>query len=54
MVTNVYDDTVRIQIKEPAVLASMARKGQQLGDVIDVRLTAADPGARRVSFDTAG
>jgi len=44
------DGQVTIQIRDPAVAAT-CRSDASPGDVIDVRLTEADPEARRVLFE---
>jgi hypothetical protein len=43
-----------VQIAEPAVLAALDGEGPQPGDEVEVRLVAADPGARRVVLTASG
>lgn len=51
--TDVDDDTVTLQIRNPAIVARLEASGVGLGDDIEVRLTAADPEKRSVSFELA-
>ncbi|HSJ73476.1 MAG TPA: hypothetical protein VK904_04095, partial [Miltoncostaeaceae bacterium] len=48
VVVDVRDGRPVVQIAEPAVMAALDREGPRPGDELDVRLVAADPGARRV------
>jgi len=48
VVVDVRDDRPVVQIADPAVLATLDRSGPEPGDELDVRLSAVDPGARRV------
>lgn len=56
VITDVDDerDRVRIQLREPAVVAKVDARGAgesvELGDEIAVRLVATDPGERRIDF----
>ena len=51
--TDVDDDTVTLQIRNPAIVARLEASGVGLGNDIEVRLTAADPERRSVSFELA-
>ncbi len=53
VVVDVRDGRPLVQIAEPAVLAALDREGPRPGDEVDVRLAAADPGARRVVLSAA-
>ena len=50
VVTDVDDDHVRIQLREPAVVANMKGKGYRLGDVLEVEVVATDAADRSVEF----
>ncbi len=51
--TDVDDDTVTLQIRNPAIVARLEASGVGLGDDIEVRLTGADPSQRAVTFELA-
>ena len=51
--TNVDDDKVTLQIRQPAVVARLYASGVGLGDELEVRLTEADPEKRTVAFELA-
>jgi len=53
VVTNVDDDRLTCQIRQPAVVASFRASGVGLGDEIEVRLAAVDVAARSVNFEVA-
>ncbi len=54
VVVDVRDGRPVVQIAEPAVLATLDGEGPRPGDEVDVRLVAADPGARRVVLTASG
>jgi exoribonuclease R len=49
-VVDVRDDRPVVQIAEPAVIAALDARGPKPGELLRVRLTEADPEARRVVF----
>jgi len=54
VVVDARDGRPVVQIAEPAVLATLDGEGPRPGDEVDVRLAAADPGARRVVLTASG
>ena len=52
VVVNVDERGARIQIRTPAVVASIDADGRRLGEHIAVRLVAADPDIRHVHFES--
>jgi exoribonuclease R len=52
-VVDMRDDRPVVQIAEPAVIAKLDAQGPRPGERLRVRLTAADPDARRVVFSVA-
>ncbi len=52
-VVDVRDDRPVVQIAEPAVIAALDARGPRPGEELRVRLTEADPEARRVVFTPA-
>jgi exoribonuclease R len=53
VVTDIDEDRVRIQLRDPAVVTDMAGADLRLGDVVEVDLTLADPDSRTVAFELA-
>ncbi len=51
VVTDLDDRRAVIQLRDPAVLASVEPDGRRLGEELDVRLVASDPATRRVTFE---
>ncbi|MFQ5558773.1 MAG: RNB domain-containing ribonuclease, partial [Acidimicrobiales bacterium] len=54
VVTDVDDDHGRVQLRDPAVVATLEGTDYALGDELEVVLVEADPEARRVVFDVSG
>ena len=53
VVTDIDEDRVRIQLRDPAVVTDIAGADLRLGDVVEVDLTLADPDSRTVAFELA-
>lgn len=51
IVTDVDDRGARIQLRDEPVVARVATHGVAPGDALQVRLTAADPGQRTITFE---
>ena len=49
--TDVDDDKITLQIRQPAIVARLHADGVNMGDEIEVRLVEADPSRRTLVFE---